>query len=519
MMEKKIARTRKFVFIALLVMVISMLFVSCGKDKAVTKTIETTEVQSAAAPSTAVGGGTVTVGYLTTVSSLSPHPYGASTYPFRDALYDPFIAIDDDGLPKPALAESWSLSEDELVLSMKLRSGVTFHDGTPFDTEAALANIEWFKLPGTKLQGGDSWAKITAVAVDANTIQLTFPQPMPEIFTLLSIALLSKPGAWDQGIGTGPFVLEEFTPRVELKFKKNEKYWDPSLPKIDHLILREFGDASAAGLVAEAGDLDILLGVKPNQVAGLNSAGLSVLQTPGPGNQDILVNSTENGITDSRVRRALSLAFDRQRYCDIIMKGFATPVSSIYSPASPVLKIAQKVTPFDLTAARALLDEAGVKNLEISIMSPTMLPTHSFLPIYKEDLAKIGVTLTIEPSDAATWAQAVAKPGSIPDAATHTYGFADLDPAMMFTAHPFRVGSNASGFISEEYARLVETAAATSDYDKRYAAYLAVDEYVKAEAFMFPIANAMNLDAVSARVEGFRRSHQTFVYKEISVVK
>ncbi len=446
--------------------------------------------------------GHLTLGYVSTVDDLNPFPYGAGSAYFRVALYDPFIRVDDEGELVPMLAESWDFAEDGTSLTLTLREGVTFHDGTPFDSEIAVANIEAFKDPATNVQGANVWASVTPTAVDDLTVELAFDRPLPEIFAVMDTALITKPGELDSGIGTGPFVLDEFNPRQGMTLDANPDYWDDGLPTLASVELREFADPAAAALAAQGGDLDILNAPQPGQVVDLEGAGMTIAEEPSGTSYDILVNAET--VPDPLVRQALSLAFDRQRFVDTILQGYGTPLSSIYPPSSPMhLDAPAEVTAFDLDEARSLLDEAGVDTLDLTIMSPTVLPIDQFMPLYQADLATIGINLTIEPADAATWGQAVSQPGAIPDMATHAYGFADLDPALVFSAHPFRVGSNASGFVDDEYAELVAGAAAILDNDERRSAFAEVDEYITAQAFMFPVANPTGLTAIAPGIEGY----------------
>ncbi len=464
-------------------------------------------------------GGTLVAGYVGAVDKLTPNPFGAASFPFRDSLFDPFIAIDEAGTPIPMLAESWEASDDGLTMTLKLRSGATFHDGTPWNAEAAVANINWFKDPATGLQGGNSWAKVTPTIIDETTIELAMATPIPELYALFSIARVAKPGAFDSGIGTGPFVLADFTPRTGLTLNKNDAYWgDKAL--LDALELREFADATAAALAAQAGDIDVLMGADVTQLDGLESAGLTVRELPSPGNMDLAVNATAAGITDARIRQALSLAFDRERFVETILLGHGTPESSIYAPASPVrADDPGTVTPFDLDAAKALLDEAGASGLTIDIMSPPILPLDQFLPIYQADLASIGVTLNIQSADVGAWAGAMSQPGTIPEMATHQYQFADSDPSLVFITQVLRPTGNASGYDNPEYTAMIAEAAVMTDPAERLAAYRALDAFVTEEAFVIPVANATGAIALDPAVRNMTTLRGAFDFTNVTIAK
>ncbi len=478
---------------------------------------ETTSAMSDAGSSEPVEPtGTVVAGYVDTVDTLNPFPQGSGSVQFRLNLFDPLIAIDAAGTPQPRLAESWEFSDDGTVLTLNLREGVTFHDGTPFDADVAVQNIELWKDPATNVQGANVWAIATPVAVDAKTVEVTFERGVPEIFALMNTAVVTKPGELDSGIGTGPFVLESYTPREGLVLTANPDYWDPSKPTVQTVDMREYADAAAAGLSAQSGDIDIFVGAQANQVAELEGAGNTIVSEPASISYDILINTSD--VDDPLVRRALNMAFDRERFVDTVLQGFGTPQSSVYPPGSPLW--ADEEAPliaWDLDGAKALLDEAGVDSLDVTIMSPTVLPVEQFLPIYQADLASIGVNLTIEPVDAATWGGAVSQPGAIPAMATHAYSFADLDPAMIFSAHPFRVGSNSSGYESDEYATLVAEASEIVEIDARYDAFRAIDEYIAEESFMFPVANPTTNLSFAPGVDGFVLDRAGYVFSTTTV--
>lgn len=442
--------------------------------------------------STAAGGGattasgSLTVGVNAAFTRLSPQPFGAETGSWVRSVYEPLVTL-QDGKFVNVLAESTQLAADGKSLTIRLHPGVNYSDGTPFNAYAVVWNVKWMKKPETGAQGVAQWALVTAAKVDDMTVKLSFTQPLPSIYGLLNGAVMVKPDAPDKGIGTGPFMVTKFIQGTSIAMKANPNYWDKAnAAKLATLTFQNFPDPSTASVALQSGTIGA---TTPNvqQIASLKSAGMQTLNLAVGGNQDILINTTKKPLDNADVRKALSLAFDREGFAASLLGGLVKPAYSIFPATSPAYVAADNTGSQNLDQAKQLLAKAGVSNLSVAIDAPAVLSITNFLPVYKQDLAKIGVNLTIHQIDTASWSKE-ASTGSFTELLAHAYSFGNSDPGLLFTAFPFRPVGNASRYASTVYQNMVEKAAVELNPTDRIAQYQAIDKYVQQQAFMFPVA-------------------------------
>jgi len=189
------------------------------------------------------------------------------------------------------------------------------------------------------------------------------------------------------------------------------------------------------------------------------------------------------------------------------MYGLTDPTYIMWIRASPVWDASLDVGEFDLGKARQLLVDAGYPNgFETKIQANNGFPELvQFDQIVQADLAKIGISASIEPMDA-TQANGLVTQGKFASLNNHTYAFGDQDPAMQFTAFVFRPDGNASRFQSDQYRQIVDMARREPDWDKRLALYRQIATFVKDEAFVLPIANGVATYGLRWNVRVFRGS-------------
>jgi peptide/nickel transport system substrate-binding protein len=311
---------------------------------------------------------------------------GAGGYQFTGfTLYDPLVAwemnvADRPGKLVPGLATAWTVDEaDKKNWRFTLREGVKFHDGSAFDAEAVIWNLDKVlndKAPHfdkrqsaqvrTRLPSVASYRKIDAMTVEITTkaIDSFFPYQMLW-FLVSSPAQYEKLGRdWDkfasQPSGTGPFKLESLTPRERAVLVKNEAYWDKArVPKADKLILVPMPEALSRTNALLAGQVDLIETPAPDAVAQLKSAGMRIVDnvTPHVWNYHLSV-LPGSPWTDIRLRKALNLAIDREGVVGL-MNGLAKPASGQVDPSSPWFGKPTFRIKYDLAEAKRLVMEAG----------------------------------------------------------------------------------------------------------------------------------------------------------------
>jgi peptide/nickel transport system substrate-binding protein len=225
----------------------------------------------------------------------------------------------------------------------------------------------------------------------------------------------------------------------------------------------------------------------------------------GAGSYEILINTMDEPFTDKRVRQAIDLALDRQRFASTIMFGLTQPTYTMWIRRSPAWDASMDAGEFSLDKARSLLAQAGYPNgFATTIQASSAQPENvTFDQAIQSDLAKIGVTLSIDVLDVNAWNTLVTQ-AKFAGLASHIYGYGDQDPAMQFTAFVFRPQGNASRFQSDEYSRMVDAASRAPDWAARLTAYRQIGAFVKDAAFLLPIANSVLPWGLGKNVQGFK---------------
>ena len=298
-------------------------------------------------------------------------------------MFDTLIYQDRDGTYHPGLASEWEISADGLVYTFTLREGVTFHDDTPFDAEAAKANFERMisseaksRLAGPRLSG----VYKSSEALNPTTLQITLETPSGSFIPDLSqnfMAMLSPTAVSEYGpdeigrhpTGTGPFKLTEWVENSHVKMERNEAYaWASPMFKnqgtayLDSITFRIVPEGGSRLAAFESGELNIT-----EQVPTIDFARISeddkytVYNVPQPGvPYSYMINTKLPPTDDLVVRQAINMAVDKQYVIDSLYQGLYTPA---YGPLSKVSfgynPAVEELYPYDPEAAGQLLEDAG----------------------------------------------------------------------------------------------------------------------------------------------------------------
>ncbi|WP_018658226.1 ABC transporter substrate-binding protein [Actinomadura flavalba] len=326
-----------------------------------------------------VDGGTLVYGVNNEPINLDPHASPQDvTASFARPVLDSLVALDAEGRVHPWLAKSWKISADQKTYTFRLRDDVTFSDGTKFDAEAVKANLEHIVAPATKSQLAASWIAPYAgtEVVGPHEVRVTFDRPHAPFLAALSTAYfgVQSPTSLRAGpealarriVGSGPFVLDAFTPGKGVTYHRNPDYrWAPEgaahqgparLAKLEFKVLRE--DSVRLGALT-SGQVDVIASVPPANVARVRAddrVTVTSRQAPG-GVYSYYLNNQKGPFTDVRLRTAFRDGIDFAAIVKKLYFGVYAPADSPLSPATPgYTKVDRK---YDPQAAARLLDEAG----------------------------------------------------------------------------------------------------------------------------------------------------------------
>jgi peptide/nickel transport system substrate-binding protein len=337
------------------------------------------------------------------------------------------VQFDEKGAMKPLLAESWEVSPDRLTWTFKLRKGVKFHDGTPFDAEAVKFTIERILDEATGSPRKSTATVIKAVTVtDPHTIALSTEKPFAPLLAQLSaynLAIISPTQARKEGknyakapSGTGPFRLESWRTGERMTLQRNDDYWGEK-PFIDKLEVRVTPEDQARALQLLGGEVDVIASVPPVLLPRLASAQTKVLRETGFRTVYIGLNSKMAPWDNPKVRQALAHAINT----DAIIKGVLSGVGRQgVGIESPVIGGAhQGLTPlsFDPAKAKALLAEAGFPGGVDSVLyTPTgrYLNDRQVAEAVQAQAREVGIRLKIEAPEWATFQQLLDTKDKVP---------------------------------------------------------------------------------------------------------
>jgi len=308
------------------------------------------------------------------VSKLNPQGYDNHGFVPLAMIFDPLVRYSEDGKIQPGLAESWQLSADSLTLTFKLRSGVTFQDGTPFDATAAKWNFErWINV------ADHDWlpvsTKIAAVTTpDPQTLVLQFKEPyyaaLQELSLVRPVRFLSPKSVDAQGkfskpVGTGAYTLTESIKDKKLVFTRNETYWGdkPAISKVEFDVIPD-GQTRVAALLSKEVDMiggEYLGGIPIESIAMLQSnPDVEVIIAEGTTTYLIRLNYLKAPFNSAKVRQALNYAIDRNALSSQVFRNLATPAKGFFPPNIPYINYPKpELYTHQPEQAKKLLEEAG----------------------------------------------------------------------------------------------------------------------------------------------------------------
>jgi peptide/nickel transport system substrate-binding protein len=323
-----------------------------------------TAISTAAQPQT---GGIYTV-MIRNKSNLFGYPprIAGAGKDYAPPFFDHLFSLGDDGKYQPRLALSWNTSVDGKSITFKLRQGVTFHDGTPFNAQAVKSNLDNLIPPNVAILSG-----ITSVdVVDDYTVKLNLSEynnlilyhfaANPATYMYSPEALKKNGADWAtiHPVGTGPFMLKDYQPDISLTLVKNPNYWDKGLPYLDGIKIVAVSDPMTQTITLKAGQAHAIYDVQ-TAAAQLRDEGYPLQMASGSlvGINFDIKNSKM--FSNFKVRQAIEYAIDKETICSGPGLGLYTPVYQILSDTSPDYNPACLPRKYDPTKAKKLLAEAG----------------------------------------------------------------------------------------------------------------------------------------------------------------
>jgi glutathione transport system substrate-binding protein len=359
-------------------------------------------------------------------------PYDANdtlSQAMAKSFYEGLFGFDKDMKLLPVLAESYEVSKDGLVYTVKLKKGIKFHDGTDFKAEAVKVNFDRVTNPDNKLKRYGLYSNIAKTeVVDDYTARITLKTQFSAFINqlahpsgvMISPAALKQWGSKDiafHPVGTGPFKFVEWKATDYLKVVKNDSYWKKGLPKVDGIIWKPVVDNNTRSSVMQTGEAHFAFPVPYEQAEVLKAKPeLELVAAPSIVHRYMSMNVMQKPFDNPKVRQAINYAINKEALVKVAFSGYAIPAEG---PLPGGVDYAVKLGPwpYDPVKARQLLKEAGYENgFETELWSAYNHTTaQKVIQFLQQQLGQVGIKAKILALEAG---QRVEKVESWQDAAT-----------------------------------------------------------------------------------------------------
>ena len=395
------------------------------------------------------------------------------------SLCDKLIDIDEKLNIVPQLATSWVWSPDNKILIMKLRPGVTFHDGEKFDAAAVKFNIERHKTMAGSNRRGELAPVVSVDALDDLTVRLNMSAPFAPLLAVLADRagmMVSPKAAQDNptSFGTkpvcsGPFKFSERVAQDRIVLERFPNYWNKANIHFDKVIFQPIVDSTVRLANLRSGQLDFIERVAPSDIPQLKSdARFQVARITELGYQGITINTGKSDQAqknplgrDPRVREALELSLDRAGIVQVAMEGEAAPGNQWLSPANSFYSKNTPIPKRNIARAKALLKEAGVVNPSFTLMTPTTSDVQRVAQVVQAMAKEAGFDVKIQSTEFATSLN-LADKGQFDAYMLAWSGRADPD-GNLFSFYGCKQPLNYSGYCKPEIDELLNQSRATRD--------------------------------------------------------
>jgi peptide/nickel transport system substrate-binding protein len=436
-------------------------------------------------------------------------------------IYEGLLKYADDSTAvQPSLAESWTISDDGLSYTFKLRQGVKFHDGTDFNAEAVKFNIDRQcppKVTADMSYGPFVFASVKdVVVVDANTVTINLTQKNTAFLANLAMSLAApmvSPKALTDGnnsvmeapVGTGPYKFVKWSKGQNVVLIRNDEYWGEKA-KIKNVVFRFIADNSARVLALNNGEADMIDGIDATVVDQITKGGNKLFEAPGMNINYMAYNTSTAMFKDVAARKAVSQAINVDELVKSLYQGYSEKATTILPTFVPGYDSTVAQVAYDPTAAKAALAAAGITKIHMIAYTnprPYNAATGAALATAIQGyLQKVGVECTIDTFDWTTYKTKV-KAGDYDIAFYGWIGdngdpdnflnlLADKDPSM-----------NIARWQDATYKADILKALAMPNGAERNAAYGAMEKYAAERAVWLPLSHAKTLAGYRPNVSGF----------------
>ena len=435
-------------------------------------------------------------------------------------LCDKLFDLDEKLNIVAQLATSHEWSADNKSLTIKLRSGVTFHDGEKFDAQAVKYNLERHK----NMQGSNRRGELAVVSsvdvVDPSTVRINLAAPFAPLLAVLTdrAGMMVSPKAAEAAgdkfgakpVCSGPFRFVERIAQDRIVLERFPNYWNKGQIHFDRIVYQPIVDATVRLANLRSGQLDFIERLAPSDVPGLKGDNrFKVDKIVEIGYQGITINVGKSDLAqknplgkDARVREALELSLDRDAIVKVAMEGEAqagnqwvAPTNKFYGKSAPIPKR-------NVERAKQLLKEAGVPNPSFTLMTPTTSDAQRIAQIVQAMAKDAGFDIKIQSTEFATSLN-LADKGQFEAYVLAWSGRADPD-GNLHTMLACKGPTNYAGYCKEDVEKLIDESRTSLDPARRAAAYDKIAQALAKDRPIIYLYHRNWLWAHTAKLSGLR---------------
>jgi peptide/nickel transport system substrate-binding protein len=480
-------------------------------------------------------GGTLRVGYSGPIVELDPHK--SQSLQDQQQLENIYRGLTrpkspDDPVPAGDIAKSWSVSDDQLTWTFKLRDNVKFHDGKPLTAADVKYSIERIKNAKTVATAQSDFQPVKQVeAVDDQTVRFRLTRPysiLPVALGLPAWSAIIPEGSGDtigkQPNGTGPFQYDSQVRNTSLTLTRFPDYWNADEPKVDKLVFTYLPDENARVNALRSGQVDFIDSVPLSQTAALRrDDNVSVVKYDSSWVDELGLNTKRKPFSDRRVRQAIAHALNRKDIAKVATFGLGKPAATMVAPTSPV-EVDAETLAYDPERAKKLLEEAGYADGFSMSFAPcggdAFAEMRRAAQVIARQLNEIGIDAQAQTLEAGVWAEQVITKhdydaficglinGNDPDG--HTFRYFRSDGAFNFSLYrgPKRLDD------------LLQKGREVSDPDQRSQIYGDAWNIINQDAPWIPLLSVPIVVAAGQDVRGFEPYPEfNFRFETVGFVK
>ncbi len=358
-------------------------------------------------------GGTLTVGMITEGTGESVDPWtflGTTGYLRVINLYDTLVEFDDDLNVKPALAVSAEPSADFKTWTLKLRTGVTFHDGSPLTADDVVSNARaWADPKSWPYTGGGAAIDPKQIKkVDEHTVSIGLTEPharFDRTLCFLAFSIKSRHEKKGKPLGIGPFKFVSFKAGSRSEFARFDDHWRSDPVYLDRLVVdSSFSDENARTNALKSGQADLLPTVAFGLAKAIPTQTASILESPSGSYNNLYMAVDTAPFDDVNVRQAFRLLVDRQQMVDVTYAGFGKVSNDVPGRYTPWYDDSL-VREADVDQAKFLLKKAGKEGLSVTLQTTSQAGDSitNAATLFEAQAKKAGVTVNLKKYDVASF--------------------------------------------------------------------------------------------------------------------